>query len=401
MNTTWPHKKLEEVLVLNRSGFWGDDAASATRPIPVKVIRNADITKHNSIKGSASRYFSAKEVTNAELQIGDIAMSSSGDVGKAWLVNEAGYSASNFIRILRPDSEMVLPSFLKYVLESAEGQSALASSTAGTTIQNLQKTFYSTLAIPLPPLPEQQRIVRLLDEAFEGIAIAKANAEKNLQNSRALFNSHLQAIFTQAGSDWARRKLNDLVEVQNGYAFSSKEYSDSGHFLMRIGNVQNGLITTSDPKFVRIPANDPLQRFTLKSGDVLVSLTGNVGRVGVIKEEHLPAALNQRVARISLRKNSPALKGWVLHFLFSESFRNALNEFGHGTAQKNVSTTDLVNITIPVPDEPQQLVAIRMLDELRNSAQSLTATYLSKMEALDALENSLLRHAFHDRLKVA
>ena len=271
----------------------------------------------------------------------------------------------------------------------------------GAALRHLSRPEFKALQVPLPPLPEQQRIVHLLDEAFEGIAIAKANAEKNLQNSRALFNSHLQAIFTQAGSDWARRKLNDLVEVQNGYAFSSKEYSDSGHFLMRIGNVQNGLITTSDPKFVRIPANDPLQRFTLKSGDVLVSLTGNVGRVGVIKEEHLPAALNQRVARISLRKNSPALKGWVLHFLFSESFRNALNEFGHGTAQKNVSTTDLVNITIPVPDEPQQLAAIRVLDELRNSAQSLTATYLSKMEALDALENSLLHHAFHDRLKVA
>jgi hypothetical protein len=117
MNKTWPHKVLEEVLVLNRSGYWGDDAASVTRPIPVQVIRNADITKHNSIKGAAPRFFSAKEVANAELQIGDIAMSSSGDVGKAWLVNEAGYSASNFIRILRPDSKVLLPSFLRYVLE--------------------------------------------------------------------------------------------------------------------------------------------------------------------------------------------------------------------------------------------------------------------------------------------
>jgi type I restriction enzyme S subunit len=271
----------------------------------------------------------------------------------------------------------------------------------GAALRHLSRPEFKALQVPLPSLPEQQRIVHLLDDALERITIAKANTEKNLQNSRALFHTHLQAIFTQAGSDWARRKLNDLVEVQNGYAFSSKEYSDSGHFLMRIGNVQTGLITTSDPKFVRIPTNDPLQRFTLKSGDVLVSLTGNVGRVGVIKEEHLPAALNQRVARISLRKNSPALKGWVLHFLFSDSFRNALNELGHGTAQKNVSTTDLVNITIPVPDEPQQLVAIRMLDELRNSTQSLTATYQSKLEALGALENSLLSHAFHDRMKVS
>ena len=75
-----------------------------------------------------------------------------------------------------------------------------------------QSEFIESYPIPLPPLPEQQRIVGILDEAFEGIATAKANAEKNLQNARALFESHLQSVFTQRGEGWDSVTLETLVE---------------------------------------------------------------------------------------------------------------------------------------------------------------------------------------------
>ena len=124
---------------------------------------------------------------------------------------------------------------------------------------------------------------------------------------------------------WQTKKLGELLEVQNGYAFSSKDYSESGHFVMRIGNVQNGFISLADPKFIKLPADGSLARFALAEGDILVSLTGNVGRVGVIQKEHLPAALNQRVARISIRRDSPATREYLLFFLFSDSFREELS----------------------------------------------------------------------------
>ena len=69
----------------------------------------------------------------------------------------------------------------------------------GATVQGVKLPFVKSLQIPLPPLPEQQRIVGILDEAFDGIATAKTNAEKNLQNARALFESHLQSVFIQRG----------------------------------------------------------------------------------------------------------------------------------------------------------------------------------------------------------
>ena len=159
---------------------------------------------------------------------------------------------------------------------------------------------------------------------------------------------------------WETKKLGELIDVQNGYAFSSKDYSESGHFVMRIGNVQNGYISTSDAKFIKLPADGSLQKFVLTENDILVSLTGNVGRVGVIQKEQLPAAINQRVARITVRKGSPATRQLLLFFLFSDWFREELTGAGHGAAQQNVSTKDLVAIEIPVPPlaEQQRIVAV-------------------------------------------
>ena len=77
------------------------------------------------------------------------------------------------------------------------------------------------ILIPVPPLPEQQRIVGILDEAFDGIATAKANAEQNLQNARALFESHLQSVFTQRGEGWVEQKLDDVCEISQ-MAIASK-----------------------------------------------------------------------------------------------------------------------------------------------------------------------------------
>ena len=196
---------------------------------------------------------------------------------------------------------------------------------------------------------------------------------------------------------WQTKKLADLVEVQNGYAFSSKDYSESGHFLMRIGNVQNGYISTADPKFIKLPADGSLQRFVLSEDDILVSLTGNVGRVGVIQESHLPAALNQRVARISIRKDSPATRELLLLFLCSDWFREELIGAGHGAAQQNVSTKDLVEIELPVPPLAEQQRIVGLLDEAFAGLATAKANAEKNLHNARALFESHLQSVFTQR----
>ena len=81
---------------------------------------------------------------------------------------------------------------------------------------NREGVHQKVIRFPLPPLPEQQRIVGILDEAFEGIATAKANAEKNLQNARALFESHLQSVFTQRGEGWVEKTIGEVCILRSG-----------------------------------------------------------------------------------------------------------------------------------------------------------------------------------------
>ncbi len=196
---------------------------------------------------------------------------------------------------------------------------------------------------------------------------------------------------------WQTRKLCDLLEVQNGYAFSSKDYSESGHFVMRIGNVQNGYISLADPKFINLPADGALQRFVLSEGDILVSLTGNVGRVGVIQKEHLPAALNQRVARITIRKGSPTSREFLLFFLYSDWFREELTGAGHGAAQQNVSTKDIVEIQLPVPPLPEQQRIVGILDEAFDGIATAKATAEKNLQNARALFESHLQSVFTRR----
>ena len=94
--------------------------------------------------------------------------------------------------------------------------------------------------IPVPPLPEQQRIVGILDEAFDGIATAKANAEKNLQNARALFESHLHSVFTQRGEGWVEKTIADCFKVRSGDFLPAKSIVESGSFNVYGGNGING-----------------------------------------------------------------------------------------------------------------------------------------------------------------
>ena len=198
---------------------------------------------------------------------------------------------------------------------------------------------------------------------------------------------------------WKTTKLGDILEIQNGYAFSSKDYSESGHFVMRIGNVQNGYISLADAKFIKLPADGALQRFNLSESDILVSLTGNVGRVGVIKKEHLPAALNQRVARISIRKGSPATRELLLYFLYSDWFREELTGAGHGTAQQNVSTKDLVEIQIPIPPLPEQQRIVGILDEAFEGIATAKAAAEKNLQNARALFESHLQSVFTQRGK--
>lgn len=183
---------------------------------------------------------------------------------------------------------------------------------------------------------------------------------------------------------WQIKKLGDVVGIQNGFAFKSSEYVDSGFFVMRITNVQDGYIELNNPHYIK-ETNRSFRNFVLSEGDILMSLTGNVGRIGVIKKEHLPAVLNQRVARLFVKDKSLLDKDYLLNFLRSPKFFNEVVAGGKGMAQQNVSTKDIENLEISFPSLKTQKEIVAKLNkkfEILRKAKQLREEAIADTEKI-------------------
>ncbi len=187
-------------------------------------------------------------------------------------------------------------------------------------------------------------------------------------------------------------RLGDVCDILNGYAFQSVKYATNGIRVIRITNVQKGKIVDNDPKFYPISQTEDILKFMLSKNDILLSLTGNVGRVGLLPMELLPAALNQRVACIRLKNNIELFDKYLYWFLNQNFFENECINSAQGLAQKNMSTEWLGNFRIPLPPLDIQQKIAQILDK----ASSLIEKRKVQLEKLDLLIKSRFMEMFGD-----
>jgi len=178
-------------------------------------------------------------------------------------------------------------------------------------------------------------------------------------------------------------KIGEVAKVFNGYAFKSNEYSDVGYQVIRITNVQNGYISNDNQKFIQLPHNS-LSRFILNVDDILISLTGNVGRVGKVTRNNLPAVLNQRVGKLEI--NSKDLNSdYLFNFLRSTQVQKKLVQKANGIAQKNIGSSDIENIEIPLPTLEEQKMIVRKLDQADSFRQKRKASIQLLADYIDSV----------------
>lgn len=188
------------------------------------------------------------------------------------------------------------------------------------------------------------------------------------------------------------KKLGDIAEILNGYAFKSKNYVDSGIRVLRIANVQDGEIVDNQPCFYPNDIED-ISKYMLDEGDLLVSLTGNVGRVGLVPSKLLPAALNQRVSCLRLKDKNVLLKYLFFYLRRKEFVRDCTNS-SKGVAQLNLSTKWLEKYEIPVPSLAEQERIINRIEELFSEIDSGLEILLKTKEQLGVYRQAVLKDAF-------
>lgn len=186
--------------------------------------------------------------------------------------------------------------------------------------------------------------------------------------------------------------LGELCEILNGYAFKSKRYVDEGIRVIRIANVQKGYLEDSHPCFYPATEKGSIAQFLLYENDLLLSLTGNVGRVALLDNKFLPAALNQRVACLRIKDESLLNKRYLFHCLNSMCFENRCIESANGIAQKNLSTVWLRGYAIPVPQMDKQLEIARRFDLI----QAQISRAKAQIVKLDDLVKSRFIEMFGD-----
>ncbi len=196
--------------------------------------------------------------------------------------------------------------------------------------------------------------------------------------------------------------LSAFASLQSGFAYKSTEYASDGYSLIRIANVKNGYIDDTNPVFVPRKIAEDKPQFILNEGDILVSLTGNVGRVGVIKKEHLPAVLNQRVSKFVIH-NDLILPEYLFLVLNCKTFEEKCISFGKGAAQKNISNEQVLTIQVPVPmkggkpDLAEQKRIADKLDKVFAKIENGKGGVMKQLKYFDALKTSVLSSAFNQK----
>ncbi len=292
--------------------------------------------------------------------------------------------------------------FLFYYLTSIV--SLLNDLGTGATFKELSGGKLKEVGVPVPPISDQHRIVAILDEAFDSIATAKANAEKNQKNARALFESHLEAVFSQRGEGWVKNRLNALTTKIGSRATprgGEESYKTEGISLIRSLNVHDFGFKYRKLAFIDDVQANELSNVEIQTGDVLLNITGaSVARCCIVPEEVLPARVNQHVSVI--RPIAGTLDSEFLHYLLvSKNYKNQLLQTGSegGATRQAITKAQIQDFNIEYPKKiAEQKEIVTKLDMMLVETQRLEAIYQQKSTSLDNLKKSLLHQAFTGQL---
>jgi len=385
----WEKKKLGDICGFVRGPFGGSLKKNIFKPDGYAVYeqQHAIYDQFEDI-----RYFidetKFNEMKRFELNSGDLIMSCSGTMGKIAIVPEnIKKGIINQALLKLTPSKKISTIFLKLWMQSESFQESLKEYSGGAAIQNVASVaILKQIEILLPPLPEQQRIVSILDECFAAIAKAKSNAEQNLKNAKELFESYLQGVFEKKGDDWDEKKLGEVCEydknqnIHKGLPYVGLEHieSNSGRFL---GSLEPQEVKSStfhfDAQHVLYGRLRPyLNKVLLPDFE------------GHCSTEIFPIKPRKQVAR-----------EFLFYWLIAGSTVNKIDATWTGARMPRANMNQVLDFNFAIPTLQDQQTIIRQLDALRAETQKLEAVYQKKIADLEELKKSILQKAFAGELK--
>jgi type I restriction enzyme, S subunit len=394
MKAGWQTKKLGDVCEVIGGGtpskdkahaafYTGDICWATVRDMKSDLISDTEFKiTQEAVKGSATNI----------IPKGNVVIATRVGLGKVCLIEHDTAINQDLRGIVPKDAGKLAVPFLFWWLKSVAH--LIEQEGTGATVQGVKLPFIKSLDIPTPPLPEQQRIVAILDEAFEGIATARANAEKNLKNAREVFDSHLNDVFSQRGEGWELKKIKDVAKHSLGKMLDKAKNKGEPQSYLRNINVRWFSFDLSD--LLQMPfLPEESAKYTAVKGDVLICEGGYPGRAAIWTEDY-PIYFQKALHRV--RFHEPEHNKWFLYYLYAQDKSGELKRHFSGTGIQHFTGQVLAQFELPLPPLSELRRALVKIDELSIETKRLEIIYQKKLTALDELKKSLLHQAFSGQL---
>jgi type I restriction enzyme S subunit len=390
-------------------------------------ITISDINK-DSLDFSSAKLISQEDFeklrANCNPQAGDVLFSKDGTVGKVIEINfEKEFIVLSSLAIIRPYTDITLPSYLKFLLQSKLVLNQSIKLKTGTALTRIILRNLKTVKIPLSPLPEQRAIVSKIEQLFSDLDngienFKKAQAQLKMYRQAVLKTSfegafikgltefkdvEVNGIKSKIPKSWQLKKLGEYAKLQGGFAFKSDEYSETGIPIVKISNVHYENIDWTEKSFISSNRLEEFKEYLLFEDDILMAMTrpvikslNNVKTV-VVKHNDLPALLNQRVGRFML--NNQLDKKYLKYFIYTDFFKFRILSESSSTQQPNISAKKIEDFDFIFPNEANiQHQIVSEIETRLSICDKMEATIAESLQKAESLRQSILKKAFEGKL---
>jgi type I restriction enzyme S subunit len=395
VNGAWATRNLGDVCRLIGGGTPSkDNAAYYSGDIPWATVRDmkADLITETECKiTKAAVSASATNIVPG----GNVVIATRVGLGKVCLLAQDTAINQDLRGVVPIDNDELSVKFLYWWLKSIAD--VIVNEGTGATVQGVKLSFVKALQIPVPLLREQRRIVAILDEVFDGLAAAQANAERNRQNARAIFESHLQSVFTQRGEGWVNTRLPDVAKEFGRGRSKHRPRNEPKLYGGTYPFVQTGDISNAEHRMTEYSQTYSeaglAQSKLWPRGTVCIAIVGaTVGESAILGFE---ACFPDSV--IGIIVNEKLADCEFVEYLL-QAFKSILKEKGQGTARDNINLGTFEDELFPFPPLREQKHVVATLNAMAAETQRMTWLYEKKQVALVALKKSMLHHAFNGNL---
>lgn len=401
-------RSLEDVAYLaGRIGWKGLTAKEYTKTGPfllsVHSLNYGDsVDYRDAFHISQERYDESPEIM---LQKNDILICKDGaGIGKLGIVEQLeGPTTINSSMLLIRPNKGVVAKYLYHCLCSPFFQQIVKEKIDGATTPHLYQRDLRQFPVHIPAVAEQERVVSILDDAFEGIRKAHLSVENNLAKIRELFENSIDALFLKRGKHWSEKKLEDIAHLAGRIGWkglTAKEYTKEGPLFVSVHSLNYGdYVDFRDAFHISQDRYDESPEIKLQSNDILICKDGaGIGKMGIVRDLPGPATINSSLLLVrSLKGIDPK---FLYYALCSQSFQGLIKEKIDGATTPHLYQRDIRQFYIPIPPLSEQKEIVKRLDKINHETLSLESLYERKRVALVELKQSLLQTAFEGERRV-